>query len=41
VEILDEFLVQLARRNLQVFLISGNHDSPERLAFASRLIAST
>ena len=40
VEILDEFLVQLSRRDLQVFLISGNHDSPERLAFASRLIAS-
>ena len=40
VEMLDEFLVRLSRRNLQVFLISGNHDSPERLAFASRLIAS-
>ena len=40
VELLDEFLVQLSRRDLQVFLISGNHDSPERLAFASRLIAS-
>ena len=40
VELLDEFPVQLSRRDLQVFLISGNHDSPERLAFASRLIAS-
>ena len=40
VELLDEFLVQLSRRDLQVFLISGDHDSPERLAFASRLIAS-
>ena len=40
VEMLDEFLVRLSRRNLQVFLISGNHDSPERLAFASRLISS-
>ena len=39
VEMLDEFLYQLSGRNLQVFLISGNHDSPERLAFASRLIA--
>lgn len=41
VEILDEFLFQLSQRNLQVFLISGNHDSPERLAFASRIISST
>ena len=41
VEILDEFIFQLSQRNLQVFLISGNHDSPERLAFASRIISST
>ena len=41
VETLDEFLFQLSRRHLQVFLISGNHDSPERLAFASRLISDT
>ena len=41
VELLDEFLFRLSRRKLEVFLISGNHDSPERLAFASRLIAST
>lgn len=38
VEMLDEFLVCLAKRNLQVFIISGNHDSPERLAFGNRLI---
>ena len=41
VEMLDEFLYQLSRRSLQVFVISGNHDSPERLAFASRLISFT
>lgn len=39
VELLDEFLFRLSGRELQVFLISGNHDSAERLAFASRLIA--
>ena len=38
VEVFDDFLVRLAKRNLQVFVISGNHDSPERLAFGSRLI---
>ncbi len=38
VELFDRFLVRLAKRKLQVFAISGNHDSPERIAFASRLI---
>lgn len=41
VNLLDEFLFQLSARDLEVFLISGNHDSPERLAFGSRLIAPT
>ena len=34
----DDFLVRLAQRRLQVFAISGNHDSPERIAFGSRLM---
>ncbi|WP_308857148.1 exonuclease SbcCD subunit D [uncultured Oscillibacter sp.] len=38
VALLDEFLVELSRRQLQVYLISGNHDSPERLAFGGRLM---
>lgn len=38
VELLDSFLYRLSLRNTEVFIISGNHDSPERLAFASRLI---
>ncbi len=38
VELFDEFLVQLANAKTQVFIISGNHDSPERLSFAGRLI---
>lgn len=39
VSLLDEFLVRLAQKNLQVFLISGNHDSPERMAFGGRLMS--
>ena len=39
VALLDDFLVRLAGRDLQVLLISGNHDSPERLAFGGRLMA--
>ena len=38
VNLLDEFLTGLARENIPVFAISGNHDSPERLNFASRLM---
>ena len=39
VALLDDFLVRLAGRDLQVLLVSGNHDSPERLAFGGRLMA--
>ena len=38
VALLDDFLWRLAQRGLQVFVISGNHDSPERIAFGSRLM---
>jgi len=38
VALLDDFLVKLADRSLPVLLISGNHDSPERLAFGGRLM---
>ena len=38
VQLFDSFLVELAKRRLQVFIISGNHDSPERIAFGSRIM---
>ena len=38
VELFDDFLVRLAKRNLKVFVISGNHDSAERIAFGGRLM---
>ena len=38
VELFDDFLVRLAGKDIKTFIISGNHDSPERLAFANRLI---
>lgn len=38
IDIFDDFIVKLANRKLQVFIISGNHDSPERLAFGNRLM---
>ena len=38
VELFDEFLTQLAALGLRVFIIAGNHDSPERIAFGNRLM---
>lgn len=38
VQLFDRFLVELAKRSLQVFVISGNHDSPERIAFGSNIM---
>lgn len=38
VEVFDSFLVSLAERKTETFIISGNHDSPERLAFGNRLM---
>lgn len=39
VQVFDGFLTGLADRDVPVFVISGNHDSPERLAFGGRLMA--
>ncbi len=40
VSVLDEILCRLLLDlNTPVFLIAGNHDSPERIGFASRLLA--
>ena len=38
VEVFDDFLVSLAEAELPVFLISGNHDSAERLSFGGRIL---
>ena len=38
INLFDDFLVRLSKRNLKVFIISGNHDSAERLAFGGRLM---
>ena len=41
VELFDDFIVRLSKRDLPVYIISGNHDSPERLAFGNRLMAAS
>ena len=39
VTLLDWFLTELTDRNIQVLAVSGNHDSPDRLDYASALLA--
>ncbi len=38
VTLFDDFLVRLSGCGVRVFVISGNHDSSERLAFGGRLV---
>ena len=41
VRLLDWFLTELSHRELPVFAISGNHDSADRVAFGSALLAES
>ena len=41
VSLFDEFITELSGQNIAVLAISGNHDSPERIAFASRLLGKS
>ena len=38
--LLDDFLIQLAKKEIKVFMVSGNHDSDDRLNYGSTLFAS-
>lgn len=38
VGLFDDFLTRLSQSGTAVFLISGNHDSPERIAYGSRIL---
>ena len=40
VNLLDGFISKLADRNIEAFMISGNHDSEDRLEYGSRLFSS-
>lgn len=39
-KLLDYFLIELTKRKIKVFMVSGNHDSDERLNYGSTLFAS-
>ncbi|MCL1970486.1 MAG: exonuclease SbcCD subunit D [Candidatus Bathyarchaeota archaeon] len=36
--VFDDFLTELANYNVTVLLIAGNHDSPDRISYANRLL---
>lgn len=38
VTVMNDFLDELMELNIPVFIISGNHDSPQRLEFAERIL---
>lgn len=40
VQVFDSFITKLAEKKFPVFIISGNHDSAERLAFGGKLLNS-
>ena len=41
VSLFDDFLVNLVKLGKTIFIISGNHDSAERIAFASRILENS
>ncbi|MCL1976703.1 MAG: exonuclease SbcCD subunit D [Candidatus Bathyarchaeota archaeon] len=38
IRVFDDFLTELAHKNVTVLLIAGNHDSPDRISYANRLL---
>lgn len=38
VELLDDFLTEMSARSIPVIMISGNHDSAQRVSFADRIL---
>ncbi len=41
VSLCDDFLTKLSERQLYVCVVSGNHDSPERIAFGAKLMENS
>ena len=39
-KLLDYFMIKLAQKEIKVFMVSGNHDSDDRLNYGSALFAS-
>lgn len=40
VSVFDDFITELEKRDIALIIISGNHDSPERISFAQKILAN-
>lgn len=40
VQLFNDFITEISRRKTACFIISGNHDSPERIAFGSEIMSA-
>lgn len=40
VELFSNFITEISRRKISCFIISGNHDSPERIAFGAEIMSA-
>jgi len=38
IRVFDDFLTELAYKNVPILLVAGNHDSPDRISYANRLL---
>ena len=38
IELLDDFIFEISKREISTFIISGNHDSAERLSFGAKVM---
>ena len=41
IRLFDDFLTELSKKSIPAFIISGNHDSAERMSFGARLMGSS
>ncbi|MDD6810616.1 MAG: exonuclease SbcCD subunit D [Lachnospiraceae bacterium] len=39
VQLLDDFLSRISEKGIEIFLVSGNHDSAERLSFGAKIFS--
>ena len=41
VEVFDRFITELSQKDIKIYAISGNHDSPQRIAFGSDIMSKS
>ncbi len=41
VEVFDRFITELSQKDIKIYAVSGNHDSPQRIAFGSGIMSKS